>query len=99
MKQHKKFVDNVQPKDQSPKIIPPSSSSSEDDASRYKILMRKRSTRPRNKFRLKSKALYNHAIKYKVNIIDEEFAIPKEEPSTSNKIPQLILRISIRREG
>jgi hypothetical protein len=41
-----KFVDLVQPKDISPKIIPPSSSSSEDDASRYKILMRKRSTRP-----------------------------------------------------
>jgi len=68
-------------------IIPPSSGSSEDDASRYKILIRKRSTRPRNKFRLKSKAMYNSDIKDKVIIIDEEYENPKEEPSTSKKIP------------
>jgi hypothetical protein len=48
--------------------------------------MRKRSTRPRNKFKLKSKEMYNPAIKYKVIIIDEESANPKEEPSTRNKI-------------
>jgi hypothetical protein len=80
------FVDHVQPKDYSTKIIPPISISFEDDASRYKILIRKRSTRPRNKFRLKSKAMYNPAIKDKVIIIDEESANPKEEPSTSKKI-------------
>jgi hypothetical protein len=68
------------------KIIPPSSRSFEDDASRYKIVMRKRSTRPRNKFMLKSKAMYNPAIKDKFIIIDEEYANPKEDPSTSKKI-------------
>jgi hypothetical protein len=47
-----KIVDHVQPKDLSLEIIHPISSSSEDDASRYKILMRKKSTRPQNKFRL-----------------------------------------------
>jgi hypothetical protein len=83
----KKIVDLVQSKDHSPKIISPSSISSEDDASRYNILMRKRSTLPRNKFRLKSKAMYNPTIKDKVIIIDEEFANPKENPSTTKKKP------------
>jgi hypothetical protein len=81
------FVDHVQPKYHSPKIIPPISISFEADASRYKILIRKRSTRTQNKFRLKSKAMYNPAIKDKVIIIDEECSNPKEEPSTRNKNP------------
>ena len=49
--------------------------------------MRKRSTRPRNKFRLKSKVIYNLAIKDKVIIIDEDYGNPEEELSTSKKIP------------
>jgi hypothetical protein len=81
------FVDLVHPKEHTPYIIPPSSSSTEDDASTYKILVRKKNTRPRNKFRLKSKAVYNPAIKEKVNIIDVESVNPEEKPSTSNKIP------------
>jgi hypothetical protein len=76
----------VQPKEPTPKIVPPSSSSSEDDAYRYKVLVRKRSTRPQNKFRLKSKAMYNPAIKDKVIVIDEEPTNPKVEPSTSKKV-------------
>jgi hypothetical protein len=69
----------VQPKEPIPKIVPPSSSSFEDDVDRYKILIRKRSTRPQNKFRLKSKAMYNPAIKDKVIVIDEEPTNPNVE--------------------
>jgi hypothetical protein len=50
-------------------------------------LVRKRSTRPRNKFRLKSKVVYDPAIKEKVIVIDEESEKPMENPSTSKKIP------------
>jgi hypothetical protein len=36
----------IQVEEPIPKIVPPSSSSSDDDVDRYKILVRKRSTRP-----------------------------------------------------
>jgi hypothetical protein len=73
------LVEPVQPKYHSPKVIPPSSSSSEDNVSQYKIVMRKRGTRPQNKFRMKSKAVYKPAIKEKVIIIDEESVKPMGE--------------------
>jgi hypothetical protein len=52
------FEDHVQPKDPILKITP-TLSPYEDNASKYRILVRKRSIRPRNKFRLKSKAVYD----------------------------------------
>jgi hypothetical protein len=76
----------IQPKEPITKVVPPSSSSFEDDVDRYKTLIRKRSTRPQNKFILKSKAMYNPAIKDKVVVIDEEPINPNVEPSTSKKV-------------
>jgi hypothetical protein len=68
-----------------PDIVPSSSRSSEDDVQRYKVLIRKRHTRPQNKFRLKSKAMYNPSIKDKVIVIDEEPTNPKAEPIASSE--------------
>ena len=79
----------VQFKEPIPKIVPPSSSSFEDDVDRYKILVRKRSTRPQNKFRLKSKGMYNSTIKVKVIVIDEEPTNPNAKPSTSKKVSKI----------
>jgi hypothetical protein len=62
----------IQPKAPITNIVPPSSISSEDDVDRYKVMIRKRSTRPQKKFRLKSKSMYNPAIKDKVIVIDDE---------------------------
>jgi hypothetical protein len=39
-------------------------------------MVRKRSIRPQNRFRLKSKAMYDPAIKDKVIVIDEEPTSP-----------------------
>jgi hypothetical protein len=67
------LVETVQPKYHSPKVIPPSSSSSQDNVSQ-------------NKFRMKSKAVYKPAITEKVIIIDEESVKPMKKSSTSKKI-------------
>jgi hypothetical protein len=76
----------VQHKEPIPDVIHPNSSSSEDDAYRYRVLVRKMSTRPQNRFRLKSKAMYDPAIKYKVIVIDEEPTSPKVESLESKKV-------------
>jgi len=70
----------VQAKEPIPNIFPPSSSYYEDDVDRYKNLVRKRSIRPQKRFILKSKAMYNPTIKYKVTIIDEEPTKPNAKP-------------------
>jgi len=79
----------IQVEESIPKIVPPSSISSNDDVDKYKILIRKRSIRPRNKFRLKSKAMYNPIIKDKVIIIDEEPKNPNANPSMSKKVSKI----------
>jgi hypothetical protein len=79
----------VQDEEPIPKTIPPSSSSFDDDVDRYKILVRKRSTRPQNKFRLKSKAMYNPTIKDKVIVIDEEPTNPNAKPSKRKKVSKI----------
>jgi hypothetical protein len=66
------FEDHVHLEEPIPEVTPCSSSSSEDDTSRYIILVRKQSTRLQNKFRLKSKVVNKPAITNKVIIIDEE---------------------------
>jgi hypothetical protein len=81
------LAEPVQPKDHPPKVISPSSSSSEEDVSQYKIVMRKRGTRPQNKFRLKSKVVYKPAITEKVIIIDEEPVKPMGKSSIRKKTP------------
>jgi hypothetical protein len=76
----------IQHKEPTPDVIPPNSSSFEDDAYRYRILVRKRSTRPQNRFRLKSKFMYDPAIKDKVIVIDEEPTSPKVKSLASKKV-------------
>jgi hypothetical protein len=82
-------VKPIQDEEPIPKTDPPFSSSSDDDLDRYKILVRKRITKPHNKFRLKSKALYNPTIKDKVIMIDEEPTNPNANPSTSKKVSEI----------
>jgi hypothetical protein len=79
----------VQVKEPIPKKFPPNSSSSEDDVDRYKIMVRKRSTRPQNKFRLKYKSMYNPTIKDKVIVINEEITNPNVKPSTRKKVSKI----------
>jgi hypothetical protein len=79
----------IQPKEPIKKIVPPSSSSFEDDVDRYKFLIRKRSIRPQNKLCLNSKAMYNPAIKDKVIVIDEEPTSLNVEPSPRNKVSKI----------
>lgn len=81
------FEDLVQPEEPIPEVTPHASSSSEDNVAKYRILIKKRSTRPRNKFRMKSKVMYKPVITEKVIIIDEEPTKPMEKPSTSKKFP------------
>jgi hypothetical protein len=83
----KELVEPVQPKDHSPKVILPNSSSSQDNVSQYKIVMQKRGTRPQKKFRMKSKAVYKPAITEKVIFIDEELVKPMKKPPARKKIP------------
>jgi hypothetical protein len=66
---------------------PHASSSSEDNTSRYRILVRKLSTRPQNKFRLKSKAVNKPVIIEKVIIIDEYPIKPIRKTSIRKKKP------------
>jgi hypothetical protein len=66
----------VQHKEPTPDVIPPNSISSKDEAYIYRVMVRKRSIRPQNRFRLKSKAMYDPAIKDKVIVIDEEPTSP-----------------------
>jgi hypothetical protein len=80
------FEDPVQLGDPIPELTPRASSSSKDNVAKYRILIRKQSTRPQNKFRMKSKAVYKPDITEKVISIDEEPAKPMEKPSTSKKI-------------
>jgi hypothetical protein len=52
-------------------------------------LIRKRSTRPQNKFKLKLKAMRNPAIKDKVIVINEEPINPNLDPSKTRKVSKI----------
>ena len=83
---------HVQSKEPIPKIVPPSSSSSEDNVDRYKIMVRKRSTREQNKFKLKSKAEYNPTIKDKVIVIDKSLQTLMQSHQQARRFLKLELR-------
>jgi hypothetical protein len=91
VKTTKELEDPVHFKEPIPEVNPHASSSSDDDTSRYIILVRKRSTRPQNKFRLKSKTMNKPAITEKVIIIDEEPVKPTGKTSTRRKLLSLSL--------
>jgi hypothetical protein len=76
----------IQHKEPIPDVIPSNSSFSEDDAYRYRVMLRKRSIRPQNRFRLKSKAMYDPAIKDKFIVIDEEPTSPEVESLESKNV-------------
>lgn len=87
VKTTKELEDHVHFKEHIPEVNSHASSSSDDNTSRYRILVRKRSTRPQNKFRLKFKTMNKPAISEKVIIIDEEPVKPTRKTSTSKKTP------------
>jgi hypothetical protein len=80
------FKDPIQPEEPILEATPHASRSYEDNIAKYIILIRKQSTRSRNKFKMNCKVVYKPAITEKIIIIDEDTAKPMEKPSTSKKI-------------